>query len=220
MESLLPAYAPACSEARGTDVLTLCDRVEAGDTEGVRDILEALFASIPYTRSDDPFENYFQAVIWLTFTLLGRYVTCEVRQARGRVDCVVEAAAHAYVFEFKRGGTVAEALAQIERMGYAAPFAADVRQLRLRSRNAAAQRLGGACVASSSPQAHHCLTRGIERAWRQRATRAARLANESKCQAAHWHPRQRAAPTCAPYSCGPSPTPRPQAWRGCSSWRG
>jgi len=129
VESLLPAWAPGYSESRGTDVFSLRRLAEAGDTEGMRDVIAALFASIPYTRASDPFENYFQAVLWLTFTLLGRYVSCEVRQARGRVDCVVEARAHVYVIEFKRGGTAAEALGQIEERGYAAPYAADPRRV-------------------------------------------------------------------------------------------
>lgn len=131
VESLLPAYAPAYSEARGTDVFALLDLVEAGDTDGMRDVLAALFASIPYTQASDPFENYFQAVIWLVFELLGRYVRTEVRQARGRADVVVEAAAHVYVMELKRDGTAEEALAQVEERGYAAPFAADSRQVHL-----------------------------------------------------------------------------------------
>ena len=131
VESLLPAYAPGYSELRGTDVFTLRRLVEVGDTDGMRDVLAALFASIPYTRAADPFENYFQAVIWLVFALLGRYVSCEMHQALGRADVVIEARAHVYVMELKRGGTAAEALAQIEADGYAAPFSADPRQLHL-----------------------------------------------------------------------------------------
>lgn len=131
VQSLLPAYAPAYSEARGTDVYNLLDFIEAGDTNGIRNVLTALFASIPYTKAADPFENYFQAVVWLTFTLLGRYVTCEIHQARGRADCIVEARKHVYVFEFKRDGTADEALAQIAEKGYALPFAADQRELHL-----------------------------------------------------------------------------------------
>ena len=131
VESLLPAWAPGYGTARGTDVFTLRRLVEAGDVEGMRDIIMALFASIPYTRDDDPFENYFQAVLWLVFALLGRYVCCETRQARGRVDVVIEARAHIYVIELKRDGTAAEALAQIEEKGYAEPFAADSRALHL-----------------------------------------------------------------------------------------
>ena len=131
VESLLPAYAPGYSELRGTDVFALLDLVEAGDTDGVRNVLAALFASIPHTGGGDPFENYFQAVVWLTFTLLGRYVRTELHQARGRADVVVEARAHVYVMELKRDGTAAEALAQIAERGYAAPFSADPRELHL-----------------------------------------------------------------------------------------
>ena len=129
LESLLPAWVPAYGESRGTDVFTLRRLVEAGDTNGIRNVLEALFASIPYTNENDPFENYFQTVIWLVFTLLGRYAHTEIHQARGRVDCVVEVRSYVYVFEFKRDGTAADALAQIEKKGYAAPFAADSRTL-------------------------------------------------------------------------------------------
>ena len=131
VESLLPVWAPGYEESRGTDVFALLDYVEAGDTDGMRRLLEALFASIPYTRADDPFENYFQAVLWLVFTMLGRYVTCELHQATGRMDVLIETAGHVYVMELKRDGTAAEALAQIEQHGYAKPFAADARQLHL-----------------------------------------------------------------------------------------
>jgi hypothetical protein len=131
LESLLPEWAPGYGAARGTDVFTMRRYVEAGDTEGMRDVLAALFASIPYARADDPFENYFQAVIWLMFALLGRYVSCEVRQARGRADVVIEAREHVYVMELKRDGTAEEALAQIRNRGYAVPFSADPRELHL-----------------------------------------------------------------------------------------
>ena len=129
LEHLLPSYAPSYDSARGTDVFSLRRLIEAGDTEGMRRVFEALFASVPYTKADDPFENYFQAVIWLVFSLLGNYVTCEVHQARGRADCIVETFAHVYVIEFKRDGSVEEALSQIDALGYAIPFAADPRKL-------------------------------------------------------------------------------------------
>ncbi len=126
---LAPAYAPDYGAARGTDVFALRRLVEKGDLDGVRDVLIALFASIPYTRADDPFEHYFQAVIWLVFTLLGRYVSCEVHTARGRADCIVETRDYVYLFEFKRDGTAKDALEQIDKQGYAAPFVADSRTL-------------------------------------------------------------------------------------------
>ena len=100
-----------------------------GDTEGVQDILTALFAAIPYTTDDAPFEHYFQTVIYLVFTLLGQYVHCEVHSSKGRADCILETDEFVYIFEFKVGQSAKTALAQIEEKGYALPYAADTRQL-------------------------------------------------------------------------------------------
>ena len=97
--------------------------------QSLRGAFTALFASIPYTIKDVPFEHDFQTVIYLVFTLLGQYVHAEVHSARGRADCVAEVRDYVYLFEFKRDGTADEALAQIEEKGYAAPYAADSRKL-------------------------------------------------------------------------------------------
>ena len=128
-ESLLPTYAPAIKGV-GTDIYSLDGHVESGNTDGMRDVLAALFASIPYPQSgNDPFENYFQSVIYLVFTLLGRFVTVEMHSAAGRADLVVQTDDYVYLMELKRDGTAAEALAQIEEKSYADPFAADPREL-------------------------------------------------------------------------------------------
>ena len=104
--------------------------LEQGDLDGVRDILTALFASIPYTDKDKaPFEHYFQSVIFILFTLLGQMVKCEVHSAKGRADCIVETRDYVYIFEFKLDKSAEEALAQIEEKGYALPYAADLRKV-------------------------------------------------------------------------------------------
>ncbi len=95
----------------------------------MKDILTALFASIPYTTDDAPFEHYFQSVIYIVFTLLGQYAECEVHSSRGRADCIVSTEKFVYIFEFKVDKSAKEALDQIEEKGYAAPFAADERKL-------------------------------------------------------------------------------------------
>lgn len=129
MESLANEYAPATTAGRGADVYTLDDHVESGDLDGIRDVLTALFASIPYTRAGDPFENYFQGIIFTVFTLLGRFVGVEMHTAMGRVDCIVETQGYVYLFEFKRDGTAKEALEQIDERGYALAYASDPRTL-------------------------------------------------------------------------------------------
>ena len=129
LESLLPAFTPAAYPNTGTDIFALDDCLEAGDTEGARDILTALFAGIPYTTHDAPFEHYFQSVLYIVFTLLGRFVKCEVHSSRGRADCILETDDFVYIFEFKVDKSAAEALAQIEEKGYALPYRADRRKV-------------------------------------------------------------------------------------------
>lgn len=129
LQSLVPAYAPAFAGNSGLDLYTLDDCVENGSTDGIRDILSALFASIPYTTADRPFEHYFQTVIYLVFTLLGKFARCEVHSSRGRADCVLETKQFVYLFEFKVDRPAAEALNQIGEKGYADRYAADRRKL-------------------------------------------------------------------------------------------
>lgn len=130
LRNLLPVYTPGYNVSFGTDVFTLRRYVEQGNTDGVRDILTALFASIPYTDSDKaPFEHYFQSVIFILFTLLGQMVKCEVHSTKGRADCIVETRDYVYIFEFKLDKSSEEALAQIEEKQYALPYKADSRQL-------------------------------------------------------------------------------------------
>ena len=129
LRSLLPEYTPVAVAGSGKDVLTLRRRILSGDTDGMRDILTALFASIPYTADDAPFEHYFQSVLYIVFTLLGQYVHCEVHSSKGRADCILETDEFVYIFEFKVGQSAKTALAQIEEKGYALPYAADKRQL-------------------------------------------------------------------------------------------
>ncbi len=129
LRSLMPEYAPVTATRSGKDISSIRRYLMRGDTERMRGTFTALFASIPYTTKDVPFEHDFQTVIYLVFTLLGQYVHAEVHSAEGRADCIVETDAYVYVFEFKRDGTADEALAQIEEKGYAVPYAADSRRL-------------------------------------------------------------------------------------------
>ena len=129
LESLLPEFAPEVAANTGKDIYSLDDCVEDGDLEGVKDILTALFASVPYASDKNPFEHYFQTVIYLVFTLLGKMVQCEVHSSRGRADCIVETRDYIYIFEFKLDKSADEALAQIEEQQYALPYKADTRKL-------------------------------------------------------------------------------------------
>lgn len=129
LESLMPAYVPRVTAGYGLDIFTLDEYIETGNLEKIRDVLTGLFASITYTFEEDPFEHYFQAVIYLVFTLLGKLVECEMHTYTGRIDCKVETKNYIYLFEFKRDDSAKAALAQIDSKDYSLPFVADSREL-------------------------------------------------------------------------------------------
>ena len=129
LESLIPEYSLNYNSGTGNDIFTLRRYVEDGNFDGIRDILTALFAGIPYTQKASPFEHYFQSVIYIIFTLLGKSIICEMHTATGRIDCVLQAKSFIYIFEFKRDDTAENALKQIDENGYALPFIADKRRL-------------------------------------------------------------------------------------------
>ena len=129
LESLMPSYVPKATAGNGLDIFTLDEAVENGDLEQIRNVLTGLFAGITYTLETDPFEHYFQAVIYLTFTLQGKFCQCEMHTYTGRIDCRVQTKDYIYLFEFKRDDTAEAALAQIDSKDYALPFIADSRKL-------------------------------------------------------------------------------------------
>ncbi len=129
LESLVPVYIPKANAANGLDIFTLDEYVENGDLEGIRNVLTGLFANISYTTNNPVFEHYFQTVIYVVFTLLGRYVITEQQTYKGRIDCKVETEHFIYLFDFKLDKTAEEALKQIDTNDYQLSFSADKRKL-------------------------------------------------------------------------------------------
>ena len=73
-------------------------------------------------------ERYFHYTFYLIFRLLSTYVVLnEKEQSQGRADCIIETPQTVSIFEFKLDGSAEEALRQIDRQGYARPYAADHR---------------------------------------------------------------------------------------------
>ena len=129
LEGFMPVYVNKVGPGSGLDIFTLRRHVEAGSLDKIRDVFRGLFANILYTLETDPFEHYFQMVIYLVFTLLGKFTTCELHTYTGRIDCVLQAKKYIYLFEFKRDDTVDSAIEQIEANHYAEVFKGDERTI-------------------------------------------------------------------------------------------
>ena len=60
-------------------------------------------------------EGHYQTMLYVVFSLLGRYVEMEVRTAKGRIDMVMQTATDLYVMELKidRPAAVAPKIAPV-----------------------------------------------------------------------------------------------------------
>ncbi|MBR1437102.1 MAG: AAA family ATPase, partial [Synergistaceae bacterium] len=127
LKSLIKGYSPKYGSSSGKNVFALKRHAETGNLDGIKDVLTALFSSMPYstTKKKDPIEHYFQSMFFLIFTLLGELIECETHSANGRADCIITTKKFIYIFEFKINGKAEEALKQIDEKGYALPFAAE-----------------------------------------------------------------------------------------------
>ncbi|MDR3147078.1 MAG: ATP-binding protein, partial [Treponema sp.] len=127
---LLPYYLPKLPQGNCFSVTDFIKDLQKGDVEGFMTRLRAFFSSIPYELNDRT-ERHYQAVFYVVFTLMGQYTGAEVRSAAGRADAVVSSGDTVYVFEFKLagGGTVEDALRQIDEKGYLIPWTAGGKKL-------------------------------------------------------------------------------------------
>ena len=121
----MPEYVENYGSGTGKDIGTLRRYIDTGNIDGMRDVFNTLFASIPYTENRVGFEHDFQTV----FTLLGKYVHYELHSDFSRADCEVETADFIYLFEFKRDSSSDDALHQIEEKHYELPYPANPRKL-------------------------------------------------------------------------------------------
>jgi hypothetical protein len=90
--------------------------------EDFMDRLSAFYAAVPYEFADKS-ERDFQKTFFVLFTLMGQFVKVEEHTSKGSSDAVIETPYQVYILEFKlTGGTVEEALRQIEEKGYAKKY--------------------------------------------------------------------------------------------------
>ncbi|MDX2248394.1 MAG: AAA family ATPase [Bacteroidia bacterium] len=97
---------------------SLHQALDAQDMPRLMELIDTLFATIPYPLFEERREGFFHAVLHLTFQGLGLLTQSEVSTSKGRVDTVVHSKAGVYVMEFKLDAPVAEALAQIREKRY------------------------------------------------------------------------------------------------------
>ncbi len=114
----------------------LYELLQAGDFDGLEELLTAFFAGIPYqwhVRNDvADYEGYYASVFYALFAAAGLDVVVEDSTSRGRVDLTVRLDGRVCLFEFKVVASAPEgaparpaaALAQLRERGYADKYRA------------------------------------------------------------------------------------------------
>ena len=122
MESLLPNYVQIDSYKGTTTVAEMYLALLEEDLDEMLRLLQAYLLTVPQCDNTN-YEGHYQQLLYVIFSLLGRYVDVEVRTATGRVDMVLRTARKLYLFELKLNKSAEAAMQQINLKNYPARFA-------------------------------------------------------------------------------------------------
>ena len=137
LENLIPAYTSLGLDEAGVSVWRFAEDICKGNVESFMERLRAILAGVPYDNlSADKTslrEQNYQTAVYLIFKLMGQFVLTEIYCSSGRADCIVETKDTVYIFEFKlsAAGKANDALTQIREKGYAEPYAASGKKIKL-----------------------------------------------------------------------------------------
>lgn len=98
------------------------------DLDAFIESFKGFFASMPYQwAQDNNNEHYYHALLYTLLTSFGADIRAEEPTAKGQADLTLVMPKGIYVMEIKYGHTADEALAQIDRKGYAEKYRLDGR---------------------------------------------------------------------------------------------
>ena len=119
--ALIPYYVEQNTINTNSVVADVYEAILSDNLDEALQVLKVYLASVPYAENATS-EGHYQTMLYVVFSLLGRYVQMEVRTACGRIDMVLQTATDLYVMELKIDRPAAEALAQIDQKGYLLPY--------------------------------------------------------------------------------------------------
>ena len=128
MDALAPYYVWDDTITTTNSIVDMFRALRNDDIVEMLERLKAFLASIPYAEGANT-EGHFQQLLYVVFSLMGRYLLTEVRTATGRMDVVWQSRTDIYVFELKIDQPAQKALQQIDERGYMIPFSHDGRHL-------------------------------------------------------------------------------------------
>ncbi len=122
MESLLPNYVNEFYVEGGTTIGCMYLALLKEDLDEMFRLLQAYLLTVPYCDNANS-EGHYQQLLYVIFSLFGRYVEVEVHTPTGRVDIVMKTAKALYLFELKLNMSAQAAINQIDLKDYSSKFA-------------------------------------------------------------------------------------------------
>ena len=122
MDSLLPNYVSMRKEAGNTTIAKMYLALLNDNLDEMFSLLQAYLLTVPYCDNANS-EGHYQQLLYVIFSLFGRYVEVEVHTPTGRVDIVMKTDKALYLFELKLNMSAQAAMKQIDLKDYASKFA-------------------------------------------------------------------------------------------------
>jgi hypothetical protein len=118
LEVLIEGFLAVDVERSAYLVIRLRNAFRENDVDKAMEILQGVFANVPYFLHEKYPEKFFHAAIHLLFTYMGIRIHSEACTAEGRVDSMVETDTHVYILEYKLDKSPREAIEQIRKKRY------------------------------------------------------------------------------------------------------
>ena len=121
MESLLPNYVYEYADDAGTTIGDMYVALIEDNLDEMFRLLQAYLLTVPYCDNANS-EGHYQQMLYIIFSLFGRYVEVEVHTPTGRVDIVMKTDKALYLFELKLNKSAEAAMKQIDLKDYSSKF--------------------------------------------------------------------------------------------------
>ena len=127
---ILKKFVKVPDDDMGLAIDNLCKALEAKDIDRALSIIKAAVADIPSIIKKEMCENYYESITHVMFRMTGLNTISELQSINGRSDIIVTTDDSVFIFELKMDNgrdfeaVADEALAQIDKNGYADRFAA------------------------------------------------------------------------------------------------
>ena len=122
MDSLLPNYVYMRKEAGNTTIAKMYLALLHENLDEMFRLLQSYLLTVPYCDNANS-EGHYQQLLYVIFSLFGRYVEVEVHTPTGRVDIVMKTDKALYLFELKLNKSAQTAINQIDLKDYSSKFA-------------------------------------------------------------------------------------------------